>query len=89
MIPKQQFQKDKARALAWGDIVVKPEFNEAVNAALLEMVERQPVHCEVTNAWDAHSQLAGGRVFLDILRNLSSPDVNPVSLPMPNLKSPR
>lgn len=89
MKPKQTFQKTAPLANAWGDIITRPEFDTAVNTAMLEMIERQPIRGTPSESWDHHSQVVGARIFLDILRNLHLPDPNPVNVPMPNLKSPR
>ena len=89
MRPQEQFQKNSALAVAWGDMTQTPEFNAAVDAAILEMVERQPVHSEVTKSWDAHSQLAGAKILVEILRNLHVKDTGVNPSIFPNLKSPR
>lgn len=86
MKPKQKFLSEPARAQAWADIVQTKTFQDAVDYALLEMVELQPFAGNNTDRYDSHAQLVGARVFLTILSDLHKKDISIASTPLPNLK---
>ena len=87
MRPKQKFQNDQPTFQAWVDIIQTKAFQEAIDAAMLEMVELQPLSGNHTDRYDNQAQLVGARVFTSILSNLHKKDISIATTPLPNLKT--
>ena len=87
MKPKLKFQSDPDRVRAWGDLVNSKLFQDALDSAMLEMVEMQPIAADHANRYDQQAQLTGARLFVMTLTRLHERDINLASTPLPNLKA--
>jgi len=68
--PKEEFIASPHRK-AFEDMVQTATFTAACNFALLQMMETQPSQVATPAAgWDNHSQLAGARTLIAILKTL-------------------
>jgi hypothetical protein len=70
--PKQRFQQTPD-AKTHADLAVSNSFQNAVTAALAQLVMDMPGGGNPAQSWDAHNQVVGARKFIDALLNLAEP----------------
>jgi len=69
--PKEKFQSSQIRTGQWGNIVTNPIFDEACDAALLEMIETMPyVSLTAQGDVECRHQLVGAQSIIKILKKL-------------------
>ena len=86
--PRQKFFESPFRK-GFEDIANKPEFEEAVFAALLELQNEQLEPVDPSKGWDQASRLAGARRFVQILSSLHLKEEAPKMQRLTALKPPQ
>ena len=84
---KQKFLDSPSR-VEFEKITNSPHFEEAINAALLQLVHELPPPTDPSRGWDTGTQIAGAKRVLEILCNLHLKDEPPHTLKLPQLKQP-
>ena len=76
--PKKRFLLDDAEAKKWSEITKTPLFKRAVDAALLEVLENQPLASEdAQNLLGRTYHMQGARLFARVLEKLGDAPAEP------------
>jgi len=86
--PKTKFFESAARK-EWETIANRPEFEEAVNAALLQLQMEMIEPTDPSKSWDQGCRLAGARQFVQILSSLHLKDEPPKVQKLSQLRPPQ
>lgn len=85
MSPKERFQQTLA-AKPFAEMAAKPEFQAALDAALLQMSDQMPVSNDQFNAVASHFRLEGARMFARTLIALPAKESAPPAEQIGHLK---
>ena len=86
--PKQRFVESPAR-LEFEKLSAKPEFEEGIAAALLQLQHEMPEPIDPSRGWDQASRLAGAKRFVEILTSIHLKDEPRKLDSLPKLRSPQ
>jgi hypothetical protein len=86
--PRQKFFESAFRK-PYEDIVNRVEYEEALNAALLELQVEMLEPTDPSKSWDQGSRLAGARRFVQILSSLHLRDEPPKVQKLTQLRPPQ
>lgn len=86
--PRQKFFESTSRK-GFEEIANKPEFEEAVLAALLELQMELPEPVDPSRGWDQASRLYGARRFVQILSSIHLKEEPPARMKLQSLKPPQ
>lgn len=86
--PRQKFFESTFRK-GFEEIANRPEFEEAVLAALLELQMELPEPVDPSRGWDQASRLAGARRFVQILSSIHLKEEEKAKMKLPTLTAPK